>query len=172
MACHSLLGIYKNAIILIVTVFFISSDGFTAVAIFSTIFAFYTSIFWVFRSVEKKIVKHYYDYKYGFVKCFEESLEGADYFRVFGSKKKLVTRAENKYRSFAAYKQAERYTSHGLAIVCDLTSNMLLAAVVYYSLQMQIHNNRSNLALIATSIHLLMNGSQVLKNIVKETISF
>lgn len=154
------------------TVFFISSDGLTVLFIFSLIIAIYTSIFLVFRSVEKKIVRHYYDYKYGFVKCFEESLEGADYFRVFGSKKKIVRRAENKYRNLAAYKQAERYTNHGLAIACDLTSNILLAAVVYYGMEMQIHDNRSNLALIATSIHLLMNGSTVVKNIVKDTISF
>ena len=133
-ACHSLLGIYKNVIILIVTVFFISSDGLTVLFIFTLIIGIYTSIFLVFRSVERKIVKHYYDYKYGFVKCFEESIEGADYFRVFGSKKKLVKRAEKKYRNLAAYKQAERYTNHGLAIACDLTSNILLAAVVYYGM--------------------------------------
>lgn len=50
--------------------------------------------------------------------------------------------------------------------------NILLASIVYYGLEMKIHNTRSNIALIATSIHLLMNGSQVLKNILKETINF
>jgi len=37
---------------------------------------------------------------------------------------------------------------------------------------MKIHDNTSNIAMIATSIHLLMNGSQVLKNIVKDTVTF
>lgn len=50
--------------------------------------------------------------------------------------------------------------------------NFLLASIVYYGLEMKIHNTRANIALIATSIHLLMNGSQVLKNILKETINF
>ena len=35
-----------------------------------------------------------------------------------------------------------------------------------------MHGAASNIALIATSIHLLMNGSQVLRNIVKDTVTF
>lgn len=154
------------------TVFFISSDGLTVLLFFSTVAALYTTIFFIFRLVEKKVVKHYYDYKYGFVMCFEESIGGADYFRVFDAKKKLIKRAEAKYKNLASYKLAERYTTHGLSIVCDLMGIILLAAVVYYGMESNLHNNRSNLALIATSIHLLMNGSQVLKSIVKDTISF
>ena len=50
--------------------------------------------------------------------------------------------------------------------------NILLASIVYYGLEAKVHHTRSNIALIATSIHLLMNGSQVLKNILKETINF
>jgi ABC-type multidrug transport system fused ATPase/permease subunit len=50
--------------------------------------------------------------------------------------------------------------------------NLLLASIVYYGLESKVHHSRSNMALIATSIHLLMNGSQVLKNILKETINF
>ena len=92
-ACHSLLGIYKNLIILITTVVFISSDGLTGLISFTVVTVLYTSVFLAFRMVEKKIVAHYYDYKYGFVKCFEESIEGADYFRVFGSKNNLIKRA-------------------------------------------------------------------------------
>lgn len=57
-------------IILIVTVIFISSDGVTVLIFFSVIIFLYTAIYWVFRKVEKKIIAHYYDYKYGFVKCF------------------------------------------------------------------------------------------------------
>jgi hypothetical protein len=51
-------------------------------------------------------------------------------------------------------------------------SVLLLATTVSYGLDMKMHHSASNIALIATSIHLLMNGSQVLKNIVKDTISF
>lgn len=70
-ACHGLLTIYKNLIILIVTVIFISSDGVTVLIFFSVIISIYTAIYLIFRQVEKKIIMHYYDFKYGFVKCFE-----------------------------------------------------------------------------------------------------
>jgi hypothetical protein len=73
-ACHGLLTIYKNLIILVVTVVFISSDGFTVLIFFAVIIFLYTTIYIIFRKVENKVVVKFYDYKYGFVKCFEESL--------------------------------------------------------------------------------------------------
>lgn len=76
-ACHGVLTIYKNIVMLIVTVVFISSDGFTVLLFFAIIIFLYASIYLIFRKVENKIITHYYDYKYGFVKCFEESLQGA-----------------------------------------------------------------------------------------------
>jgi len=76
------------------------------------------------------------------------------------------------YSRFASYKLAEKNTNHGLTIACDIMGNLLLASIVYYGLESKVHHSRSNMALIATSIHLLMNGSQVLKNILKETINF
>lgn len=139
---------------------------------FTVIIFLYTAIYLVFRKVEKKIIAHYYDYKYGFVKCFEESLEGAEYFKIFDCQGYLLKRAERKYRKLASYKLAEKNTNHGLTIACDLMGNFLLASIVYYGLESKVHHTRSNMALIATSIHLLMNGSQVLKNILKETINF
>lgn len=92
-ACHGLLNIYKNTIILITTVFFISSDGYTVLIFFSVIILLYAAIYAVFRLVEKKVVAYYYDYKYGFVKCYEESLEGSEYFDLFDKKNEFVRRA-------------------------------------------------------------------------------
>jgi len=86
---------------------------------------------------------------------------------VFGSRNHLIKRAEKKYKKLASYKLAERYTNHGLSIACDIIGNILLASIVYVGLESKIHQNRSNIALMATSIHLLMNGSQVIKNILK-----
>ena len=51
-------------------------------------------------------------------------------------------------------------------------SIILLACAVFYGLDMKIHHSSSKIALIATGIHLLMNGSQVLKNIVKDSVAF
>ena len=50
-------------------------------------------------------------------------------------------------------------------------SVILLAGAVAYGLEMKLHST-GNIAMIATVIHLLMNGSQVLKNIVRETVAF
>lgn len=69
-ACHGLLTIYKNIIILAVTVIFISSDGFTVITFFTVIICLYTAIYLVFRKVQNKVIEHYYDFKYGFVQCF------------------------------------------------------------------------------------------------------
>lgn len=64
-----------------------------AAVIFGVIALLYFTIFVLFRKVEKLVVKHYYDFKYSFVKTFEESLEGADYFHVYGSKNYIIKRA-------------------------------------------------------------------------------
>lgn len=50
-------------------------------------------------------------------------------------------------------------------------SVVLLAGAVAYGLEMKMHST-TNIAMIATLIHLLMNGSQVLKNIVRDTVAF
>ena len=50
-------------------------------------------------------------------------------------------------------------------------SVVLLAGAVSYGLQMKMHST-ANIAVIATLILLLMNGSQVLKNIVRDTVAF
>ena len=84
----------------------------------------------------------------------------------------LIKKTESYYRKLASYKLAEKYSSYGLSIACDFMSVLLLAGAVFYGLEMKVHNNQSNIAMIATEIHLLMNGSQVLKNIVKDSVSF
>lgn len=92
-ACHGVLTIYKNVIILLVTVIFISHDGYTVLFFFTIIIIIYTAIYLIFRKVQNRVIQHYYDYKYGFVKCFEEGLQGAEYFAVYGSKTSLIKRA-------------------------------------------------------------------------------
>ena len=82
-ACHSVLSIYKNVVMLIVTIRFISSDGFSLAVMFTLIAGLYFSILWLFRTVERKVVKHFYDFKYEYVKNLEESIQGSDYFHIF-----------------------------------------------------------------------------------------
>lgn len=47
----------------------------------------YFSVFKIIRAVEKKVIKNYYDYKYSYVRVLEESVRGADIYRVFNIKK-------------------------------------------------------------------------------------
>jgi len=59
-----LLGIYKNVVVLIITIYVVSAGR---TNIFVTIFlvcAVYLSIGIVLKKVEHKVVWHFYDYKY------------------------------------------------------------------------------------------------------------
>ena len=71
---HYILAIYKNLVILIATIFFISANKNTILIITFFISTIYISVLLFLRSVETKVVSHYYDYKYEFVKIFEESI--------------------------------------------------------------------------------------------------
>jgi len=44
----------------------------------------YFSILTVIRKAHSCILKHYYDYKYEFVKVFNESIEGAPLIKIYG----------------------------------------------------------------------------------------
>lgn len=68
--------------------------------------AVYYSIFYLFRKVERRIVKHYYDYKYNYVRSLEESIQGAEMFNICGLKAHVLARAEEKYTQLASYKLA------------------------------------------------------------------
>jgi hypothetical protein len=51
-------------------------------------------------------VKHYYDYKYNYVRSLEESIQGAELFNICGRKTDVIERAEKKYEELASYKLA------------------------------------------------------------------
>lgn len=80
-----------------------------------------------------------------------------------------MDRAKNKYTTLAAYKLAESYTAYGEEILCDIISIILLGLSFEYGRDMKLHGRGT--AVIATSIFLLMNLSEVLKAIVKLTIN-
>jgi len=139
-ACHSVLGIYKNMVILIATIEFISTNRSKLIAIFVVLSAIYYSIFYLFRKVERRIVKHYYEYKYNYVRSLEESIQGAELFNICGLKQQVLARAEEKCQQLAAYKLAESYTAYGLSLVCDLLSITLLTIGIEYGIEMKIHH--------------------------------
>lgn len=151
---------------MIATIEFISSNRATLASIFLVLTSIYYLIFVIFRKVLFKIVKHYYDCKYNYVRVFEESIEGAEVIRVWGIKKDVMLRAEQKYETVASYKIAESYTSYALELVCDFLSISLLAIGLEYGIEMKMHHHEQSISIIATSIFLLMNMSEVLKNLI------
>jgi hypothetical protein len=46
----------------------------------------YISILYFLRSIETKVVAHYYDYKYEFVRVFEESIAASEIIKIYDVK--------------------------------------------------------------------------------------
>jgi len=82
---------------MIATIEFISSNRAMLAGILLVFTSIYYLIFVVFRNVLLKIVRHYYSCKYNYVRVFEESIDGAGIVRVWGIKKDVMARAEQKY---------------------------------------------------------------------------
>ena len=64
MVWHYILAIYKNLVILIATIFFVSGNRDTILVITFFISTIYITVLLFLRSVETKVVAHYYEYKY------------------------------------------------------------------------------------------------------------
>lgn len=87
----------------------------------------YFFILTLLRRAHSKILKHYYDYKYEFVKVFNESIEGAQLIKIYGVGRELVRKAKKKYSNLASYKLASNYIFYGQSVICDLASTFITA---------------------------------------------
>jgi hypothetical protein len=96
-------------------------------------------------------------------------MNSSEIIRIYEVKLEFLERAKRKYKTLAAYKLAESYTAYGEEILCDFITILLLAVSFQYGLEMKLHGRGT--AVIATSIFLLMNLSEVLKSIVKLTVN-
>lgn len=85
-AWHNILAIYKNIVILLATIMFVTSNKTTILVTIILIGTIYISILLFLRSVERKVVSHYYDYKYEFVRVFEESITSAEIIKIYDVK--------------------------------------------------------------------------------------
>ena len=83
-----------------------------------------------------------------------------------------MSRAEDKYRGIASYKLSASYTTYALSLTCDILSISLLAIGIEYGIEMKTHHRDQRISVIATSIFLLMNISEVLKTIIWEMLRF
>lgn len=86
------MGIYKNIIIFVATIEFITTNRKNILIIMTFLIVIYFTVFKIIRSVEKKVVKYYYDYKYSYVRVLEESVRGAGMYKIFGIKKEIMKR--------------------------------------------------------------------------------
>jgi hypothetical protein len=92
---------------------FVSSNKQNVLIIITLIAIVYFSVFAFLRAVENKVVHHYYDYKYEFVRVFEESVTASEIIKIYDVKAEFLERAKQKYMRLAAYKLAESYTAYG-----------------------------------------------------------
>lgn len=131
------MGIYKNIIIFVATIEFITTNRTNIVVIMLFLMVVYYVAFKVIRTVEKKVVKYYYDYKYSYVRLLEESVRGAGMYKIFGIKSEVMKRTEDKYERLASYKLAESYTTFAISILTDVISIVLLGSAIFYGLEMK-----------------------------------
>jgi ABC-type bacteriocin/lantibiotic exporter with double-glycine peptidase domain len=129
----------------------------------------YFCILTLLRKAHSKIVKHFYDYKYEFVKVFNESIEGAQLIKIYGVGRELIEKAKKKYINFASYKLASNYISYGQNILCDLTSTVITAFALELGTNVKMAK-KTDIAVLATSILLLLNLADVLKAILDAAI--
>lgn len=66
----------------------------------------YASILLFLRAIESKVVSHYYDYKYQFVRVFQESITASEIIKIYDVKAEFLERTKEKYLRLAAYKLA------------------------------------------------------------------
>lgn len=83
-----------------------------------------------------------------------------------------MARAEHKYLGLASYKLSASFTTYGLSLICDIFSISILAIGIEYGIEMKLHHREQRISVIATSIFLLMNISEVLKTIIWEMLNF
>jgi hypothetical protein len=80
---HAVLTLYKNAIILIATALFVGGSHPLILLITVIVGVIYSGIFFILRKVHSCILKHHSDYKYEFVKVFNESVQGASFIKIY-----------------------------------------------------------------------------------------
>lgn len=103
------------------------------------------------------------------MKVFNESIEGAQLIKIYGVGKELIQKAKKKYIGFASYKLASNYISYGQSILCDLTSTVITAFALEFGTNVKMAK-KTDIAILATSILLLLNLADVLKTILDASI--
>lgn len=91
------LNIYKNIIILIATIYFISESSTDLILMTLGITATYMTVYFILRPVEKKVVDCFEEFKYKYVKVLEESIGGAKHIEIHEASKAVIDNAKKAY---------------------------------------------------------------------------
>ena len=83
MFVHQVLGLYKNAVILIITALLVGGKNMFVLLAALGVGVLYFFIWYVQRSVRNKaFFSHFFNFKYEFVKVFSHSIEGYELIKV------------------------------------------------------------------------------------------
>ena len=71
---HGVLTLYKNAVIFLATALFVGGSHYIVLLVTLGVAGLYYAIWKVVRTANVQVLKRYYDYKYEYVKVFDESI--------------------------------------------------------------------------------------------------
>jgi hypothetical protein len=81
----------------------------------------------------------------------------------------VIQKGKEKYLKLAMYKLAVSYVALGQSLLCDLASTFITAAALDYGTDIKLAS-KTDIAVVATSILLLLNLADVLKAILDAAI--
>jgi hypothetical protein len=104
------------------------------------------------------------------VKVFDEIIEGGMMINVFSKNKEAFNQAKEGFISVSSYKQAINSSKIVQNLLGELTSCLIIALGLEYGTIIKIKEGEQNEALIAVSVMLLFNLSEVFKNMMQTLI--
>ena len=102
------------------------------------------------------------------MKVFNESVDGAELIKIYEVSYEVIEKAKQKYVLLASHKLAAHYVSYSQSLLCDFTSTLITALALELGTSVDV--KQSQLAVVATSILLLLNLADVIKTIIETAV--
>jgi ABC-type transport system involved in cytochrome bd biosynthesis fused ATPase/permease subunit len=130
----------------------------------------YSLLLSAYHRAEEVLVRCYAIYKYEFVRVFDEVIEGATLIRIFGRNEAVLNKAKEGFIRVAAYKQAVNSARLVQDLLCELCSTIVIGLGLEYGTVLKVKEGEQNEALVAVTVLLLLNLSEVFRNIISSVI--
>jgi ABC-type transport system involved in cytochrome bd biosynthesis fused ATPase/permease subunit len=157
----------RNTIVLVTTVVSIEAAPKTVAILTFLTFGCYYYLLRFFRSAEETLIRMYPVYKNEFVKVFDEVIEGAQMIAIFQRQEAAIHKAQAGYVNVAAFKLTSQTVQIAEEAICELAGTLIIALGLEFGTKAKLQVGDQNEALIAVSVMLLLNLSEVLKTIMK-----